>query len=278
MSTVNFPTTVDELRTELLKAGDDPATVASMKKAELRDRLVKLTTEKIDFDLESLQSETSPAETLEGTIGVTYGSPEWQTYVLGQLNENEQWEGMPRVNGLNRLASLLLGDIVSSKASEIIVSHGETQSVIINYEIQIEWKLNTPVGFGNMGYTPQIRVFGGVANCDQDGTIYGKYFSSTCETKAMGRALKKALGISVLSAEELMGGGTEELPKSKPTANITVPLQSVIKAKVEALKLNLKTIIAEFNNGKYKELSEFNMEEGRELFAHINSYQQTKKV
>ena len=276
MTTVNFPTTVDELRTALLEAGDDPATVAAMKKGELKERFIKLTTEEINFELESL-NEASPVETLEGAIGVIYGSPEWQTFVLGQLNENEQWEGMPRVNGMNRLASLLLGDIIYSKASEIIVSNGEIQTVIINYEIRIEWKLNTPVGFGNMGYTPQIRVFGGVANCDQDGTIYGKHFSSTCETKAMGRALKKALGISVLSAEELMGGGTEELPKSKPTANITVPLQSVIKAKAEALKLDLNVVITEFNHGKYKQLSEFNMEEGRDLFAHINSYQQTKK-
>ena len=49
MTTVNFPTTVDELRTALLEAGDDPATVAAMKKGELKERFIKLTTEEINF-------------------------------------------------------------------------------------------------------------------------------------------------------------------------------------------------------------------------------------
>lgn len=277
MSTVNLPTTVDEIRTELLKAGDDPATVASMKKAELRDRLIKITTEKIDFDLESLQSETSPAETLEGAIGVTYGSPAWHSYIMGLFNPDELMDGYPKVNGLARVAGLVLGDIISSKATQVFVTHGEARAVTVNYEVQIEWKLNTPVGFGNMGHSPQIRVFGGLSCCTEDlSNVFGRHPSAVAESKAFGRALRKALSLNIIAAEEMLSS-EDSSPKAKASASITKPLQDVIKAKSDALDLNLKEVITKWVGGA-KELSMFTVQEGRDFFEHLNTFQQTKKI
>lgn len=277
-TTVNFPTTVDELRTALLEAGDDPATVAAMKKAELRDRLVKLTTERIDFDLEALNSETSDeVQTLEGAIGVSYGSAGWHNYVMGLFNPDELMDGYPKVNGLSRVANLVLGDIISSKATDVIVAPGDTRSVTVNYEVQIEWKLNTPVGFGNMNNLSQVRVFGGVSCCSEDlSSPFGRHPAAVAESKALGRALRKALSLNIIAAEEMASGSDESAPKAKPTSPITKPLQDVIKVKANALNLNLEKVIVEWTGSK-RELSDFTVQEGRDFFEHINSFQQTKK-
>lgn len=271
---VNFPTTVDELRTALLNAGESPEAVASMRKGELKERLIQLSTEKLEFQLESLNEMDDEPETLSKAIGIEYGSREWNEYIVGMLDESEQIDGYPKVNGLARLVNIL-GDVISSKPVNVIVTHGDVRSVTVNYEIQIEWKLNTPVGFGNMMYTPQIRTFGAAADCNEDlGNTFLKHPAAIAETKAYGRALRKALGLTVIAAEEMLSGSSEDIPKARATASITTALQSSIKAKASTLKLDLKEVMAK--GGFDDELSSCTMEDGRAIFTLLNSYQQSK--
>ena len=274
--TINFPTTVDGLRTALLEAGDDPATVAAMKKGELKERLLELTREDLDLQLEAIEDDSPPVETLERAIGIKYGyNKEWNDYIIGMLDESEVFDGYPKVNGLARLVDIL-GDVISSKATHVLVSHGEARSVTVNYEIQIEWKLNTPVGFGNLNFTPQIRTFGGVADAEHDpGDIYSKHPAALAETKAYGRALKRALALTTVTLEE-MQTSTEGPVKAKDSAVITGPLKSVIKAKALGLNLDLDTVIKEWNNGELIDLEKLTVLDGRDLFTYINKYQQGK--
>lgn len=269
--TINFPTTVDQLRSALIDMGQDPSEVAAMRKGELRERLIKLSEERLEFQLEAFDQDKEEPKTLEKAIGIEYGSKEWNNYIIGMLDESEHIDGYPKVNGLARLVNIL-GDVVSSKPTQVIVSQGENKSVTVNYELAIEWKLNTPVGFGNLGYTPQLRVFGGCADCTEDlNNTFLKHPAAIAETKAYGRALRKALGLTVIAAEEI---GNEEIVKNKTSAKITTPLKSVINAKITALGLNIKDIIKEWNKGEYIELDELTIEDGRELFTFINQYQQ----
>lgn len=270
--TINFPTTVDQLRTALLDMGQDPSEVAAMKKGELRERLIKLSEERLEFQLEAFDEDQEEPKTLEKAIGIEYGSKKWNNYIIGMLDESEHVDGYPKVNGLARLVNIL-GDVVSSKPSQVIVTHGENRSVTVNYELIIEWKLNTPVGFGNLGYTPQTRVFGGCADCTEDpNNTFLKHPAAIAETKAYGRALRKALGLTVIAAEEMLSGSSEEIPKAKASSMITVPLQAAIKAKADALNLNLKDVMAK--GGYDQDLPSCTMEEGRAIFTLINSYQQ----
>lgn len=269
--TINFPTTVDQLRTALLDMGQDPSEVAAMKKGELRERLIKLSEERLEFQLEAFDEDNEEPKTLEKAIGIEYGSKAWNNYIIGMLDESEHVDGYPKVNGLARLVNIL-GDVVSSKPSQVIVTHGENRSVTVNYELVIEWKLNTPVGFGNLGYTPQVRVFGGCADCTEDpNNTFLKHPAAIAETKAYGRALRKALGLTVIAAEEI----GEDIQKNKSSsAMITVPLKNVISAKISALGLNIETVIKEWNKDEYVELDKLTIEEGRDLFTFINQYQQ----
>lgn len=271
-----IPTTVDDMRTELIKFGEDEAAVAAMKKGDLRSKLMewynKRTDEDMSFAMENLEDEDS--QTLEGAIGVKYASPEWNDYVMGLFQKEELIDGYPRVHGLARLTSLLLGDIISSKATHVIVTHGENKSVTVNYELQIDWKLDNPIGFGNIKFSPQVRVFGGVACCEQDlSSNFYKHPAAIAETKSYGRALRKALAITVICVEEMLSGdlGDDGVAVPKGGSKITPALKSVITAKCKALQINLN----EATKLRYnKSIESLTMDEARDMFEYININQQ----
>lgn len=274
---------VDELRTALLDMGLSPDLVAASDKKTLQSLLVQELAKEEKFDLdpiswgpsdlagESKMSVSSGVSTLEEAIGVKYASPEWQQYVMGLFNPEELVDGCPKCNGLRRVASVVLGDIVESSAKTIAVLSGDGgRSVTIGYEILIDWKLNRPVGFfGKDNFCPtEFRRFGGVADCSEDATVFGKHPAATAESKAESRALRKALALNVVTAEEKVTGADEELPRAKNNSNITNPLKEVIKAKAKAFNLDLNESLAEFKKDA-KSLDDLTMDQGRAFFDFI---------
>lgn len=270
-----IPTTVDNMRAELLKLGEPEDIVASMKKNDLKTKLLELynkrTDEDMSFSMEKLEEDNS--QTLEGAVGVKYASPEWSNYVMGLFQPDELMDGYPKVNGLRRVANLVLGDIIFSGPVNTLISHGEVKSIVVNYEIHVEWKLNIPVGFGNLGFTPQVRKFGALADCQENSsTMFGRHPAATADSKSESRALRKALALNVIAAEEVLTGAADEMPSTKGAAKITSALRSVIVAKCSSLKINLIEILSD--RGYKPNIEDLTMEEGRDLFTYINSFQQ----
>lgn len=269
---------VDELRTALLDMGESEAAVAAMKKSELQARYNQLSnTMDFDFVAETNQQQ-KPAECLQDMLP-KYGTPEWQTYVLSQFQEDELVDGCPKCNGMRRIAQLVLGDIIESKATQVFVTGGEQRAVTVCYEITFDWKLNRVVAFGNLVSSGEYRVFGGLADCVEDSTIYGRHPAATAESKAEARALRKALALNVVTAEEKISGQDDEMPKVKDSAKITSALTNVLVAKITALKLDVNEVLQKFNkenSTKATVIPALSMEEGRKMLALLNTYQQAK--
>ena len=268
---------VDELRTALLDMGLSPDLVAASDKKTLQSLLTQelAKEEKFDLDPTSWESdskdENKVVSTLEEAIGVKYASPEWQQYIMGLFNPEELVDGCPKCNGLRRVANVVLGDILESSARTIAVLPSDGgRSVTIGYEILIDWKLNRPVGFfGKDSFSHvEYRRFGGVADCSEDNTVFGKHPAATAESKAESRALRKALALNVVTAEEKVTGADEELPKAGSKSNITGPLKEVIKAKAKAFNLDLNDSLKEFKKDATS-LDELTMDQGRAFFDFI---------
>lgn len=293
---MDIPKTVDELRTALLKAGANVEKVASSGKKQLQDMYVQLITSskpvvplEETFDIQYAEvseygqdnEDTSP-ETL-GDVVPTYGSKDWQSYVLSQIAPDEQMDGFPRCFGLRRVAQLLLGEIISSKVAQLSVipqlsaNDVPTRAVTVSYEITFDWKMSTPLFVGGDSVINQdYRTFGGMADCVEDiNTPYGKHPAASAETKAESRALKKALCINVLSAEEKVSGYDETVNSSPSNSKITSQLVAFIEAKISALKLDLASVMKEFGTSK-DVLKEIPLEEGVKLFSYINGLQNKK--
>lgn len=265
---------VDQLRQALIDLGVEEAEVAKMTKPQLITSYEKLsvvsTDDEFDFNTES-SGASEPVSSLQEAIGVRYGSPEWTQYVLGQLNQDEHVDGYPKCSGLRRVAPMILGPIISSKASFVHVSHSEPRSVTVNYEVVFDWALDTIVGFGNLEQRGDLRTFGGLADCVESNNTYGVHPAATAETKAESRALRKALAINVITAEEITSGQRDDPPK-KTDDRINNPLKQVIQAKAKQLGLDLGELCKKA--GIDKIIDEITMGEGRKLIALINSAQQ----
>jgi len=121
---------------------------------------------------------------------------EWIGYVMAHFKSNELIDGNPICAGLRRVAELLLGDIVESGPEQIYPatdSNGPGRATVV-FKVVFNWM--------NEG---TLRVFKEVADVWHGNTddLFCAHPVATASTRAEGRALRKALKLRCLAAEEL---------------------------------------------------------------------------
>jgi hypothetical protein len=268
--------TVGELRSALLDMGESEETVASLKKAQLVELYDKKSQGDETFSIAFEEDDDEPSTLTIGEALPEYGSKAWQSYIMGLLEPNEQIDGYPRCFGLRRIAQKLLGPIISSRVNVLsVIPTADSRAVTISYEVTFDWQLNTPMVVGAM-VPPDYRVFGGVADCiENPDSVFGRHPAASAETKAESRALKKALCLNVLSAEEKTSGYDESIKEESPRKVLDEnhPLVTCLRAKSEMLKVNLDDLIKE--QGLSGPLESLSVQNARDLFIKLNSYQQS---
>lgn len=205
-------------------------------------------------------------------------SPEWQDFIMSKFLPEEMDNGNPKVAGLRRLAQSYLGEIVFSAPVQVFPSttiDGCGRATVI-YQVKILWKLGIPEYFSANNCDLVEKVFGGVGE-GWEGNIKGEIFQrhpvTIAETRAEGRALRKALNLrNVLAAEEL---GSSEL---SPEAEIKVVTeyneqdlassaqQSFIKTMCNRLKVDVDKVCPN--------LSKITKQDALALNKKLTEYQQ----
>ena len=127
----------------------------------------------------------------------SYGSKEWHEYVMAQFEDGELIDGNPTCAGLRRVAEELLGDIVISGPCQVFPStdgNGPGRATVV-FEVVFE----------NWRGSRETRVYKEVADVWHGNTddLFCAHPVATASTRAEGRALRKALKIRCLAAEEL---------------------------------------------------------------------------
>jgi hypothetical protein len=139
---------------------------------------------------------------------IAYGSPHWSEHVFAQFTDDELISGNPTVGGLRRVAELLLGAITFSGPTDFKVHYPENPQEIgrasVVYSVHIAWGADNP--WMDINADMPIRIFSAIAGSYLGNTddIYSVYPEAIAETRAEGRALRKALGLkNAVSHEEL---------------------------------------------------------------------------
>ncbi len=206
------------------------------------------------------QEEKIDGELKEENV-ITQNSPEWNDYVLTKLAPFEFVDGKPKVDGLRRVARLLLGKLIRSKPINTIVTDFSTT---VMYEVAF------------MDENSDILEFGGCADVNDSNCqgIYARYRAAVAETRAEGRALRKALGIRVVCAEEV---NPELAVPNEDIANATQ--LAVIKNLCNQMKINVDKfgkMLAQVTGKKYDTLETISYDLAIECIQRLNQYQSSK--
>jgi len=203
-------------------------------------------------------------------------SPEWNDWVMSLFEEDELFDGRPVCNGLRRVATLVLGPILVSKPSEVfppLTGDELGRSTVV-------WELVFESG----------HVFGDVADCWEGNTddAFCVFSTATASTRAEGRALRKALGLKTVSAEEMTSKNTASVAKEisnkrsssstegeyDNSGRMTDPQANFIDVKAKQLDVN----VAEF----FKVVFDLNVNrkidkrQASEAIEKLNEYQGDK--
>lgn len=184
-------------------------------------------------------------------------SPEWTDYVLSLLTKSELVKDRPRADGLVRICKKLMGDI----DFDLDVHHVGPDYAAVTCNAQL-------AGGGS---------FHGSAECSVNNTDepYSKYPLATAETRAIGRAAKRVLGLSnVLTAEETSRVAELTIPdcnEDRTEGSITDTQIKFIERMCKKLNVDVRKAVVEIT-GDHKSIGELSHAEALQVNSVLDGY------
>ena len=232
------------------------------------------------FDVENIEEEEETKE-VETTMPA-YGSQEWNDYVMDKFDRKDLIDGNPTCAGLRRVAEDVLGDIVSSRPSQVFPStdeNGPGRATVV-FEVVINWM--------NSG---ELRTYADVADVWHGNTddLFCAHPVATASTRAEGRALRKALKIRCLAAEELTRKkDVESIVRETVSVNkavdgewkeegaISGPQVKFIDSKCKQLGIDVIKFI-NMGTEQYNSIEDIKKKTASKMLSTLNEYQTKNK-
>ena len=220
-----------------------------------------------------------------------YYDPGWHDFIMSQFEDEELIDGKyPNVNALRRMVEKWLGPIVSSGPIETQATMDPNVSgkAVVTYEVVIEWRLDARYeGSINLN-DPDIfpnKIFRSVASSHINNTddVYVFFPESIAETRAEGRALRRALRLGVVCSDELTSKDPVEIVRQQQEMATTTgewDADDLIKDQqintiimlCERLKIDLNKFI---NSGsqQYDKINDVSRQAAAGMLKRLNQYQ-----
>jgi hypothetical protein len=164
---------------------------------------------------------------------------EWTDYVLGLLSDDEKIAGNPTTDGLRRVFEIALNCLVVNASTNVVQSpapENEKRATVVH---TIDYVLkNVPSDeseFKHRSVSGSADVYWG--NCDK---IYRNHPVAVAETRAEGRALRRALRLRKVVAAEEIAKDMEDHPDQNSVSKISHNQINFVD--VMAQRLNISVI------------------------------------
>ena len=170
---------------------------------------------------------------------------EWTDYVLGLLSEDEKIAGNPTTDGLRRIFEIAMNCRVlvsSSNVAQAPDPNNEKRATVVH---TVVYHLNgTPTDASHLN---TITVDGAAdvywGNCDK---VYRNHPVAVAETRAEGRALRRALKLRKVVAAEELAKDIEDNPDNNSVSKISH--QQINFIDIMAQRLNISVVKLFKNN------------------------------
>ena len=213
-------------------------------------------------------------EIAEETINVTPNDLGWTDYVLELLSEDEKIKGNPTTDGLRRIFEIAMNCVVVDSTSEVCQSpdpnNGQRATVVHSLTYVLK----------DCGSDPLIntRTVNGAAdvywgNCDK---IYRNHPVAVAETRAEGRALRRALKLRKVVAAEEIADEVEDLD-GNTVSNISTNQINFIDVLAKRLNINVYKMLENLDIA-FDNVYNIKHEQAVGLIRELNSYQQNTEA
>jgi hypothetical protein len=199
---------------------------------------------------------------------------EWTDYVLSLLSEDEKISGNPTTDGLRRIFELALNCTVITTNSQIVQTpspENEKRATAIYCITYILNDRTDPTNALNDG----LRTIEGAAdvywgNCDK---IYRNHPVAVAETRAEGRALRRALRLRKVVAAEELAKEIEDHPDENSVSKISNNQINFIDVMSQRLNINVLKLL-EQNGLSVKNVYDLSHEDAVAVIRLLSKFQQ----
>ncbi len=203
---------------------------------------------------------------------VTPNDLEWNDYVLGLLSDDEKIDGNPTTDGLRRIFEIALNCRLIRSQSKVAQSpdiSNEKRATVVH---SITYHLND--ANADIPDLNTITVDGAAdvywGNCDK---VYRNHPVAVAETRAEGRALRRALKLrKVVAAEELANSIEDDITGDSVSkiSNNQINFIDVMSKRLNINPINLLSNMNLPNN-----VRSLMHEDGVSIIRELSKYQQT---
>lgn len=194
---------------------------------------------------------------------------EWTDHVLSFLTEDEKIMGNPTTDGLRRIFEKVMDCQILESDSKVVQSPSRENEMRATVEFAITFK---PNWVGNeLNETRRVTGAADVywGNCDK---VFRNHPVAVAETRAEGRALRRALRLRKVVAAEEIAEEIEDHPDGSNINKITSNQINFIDVLAKRLDINPVKCFDEM--GLANNLYELDHDNGVSIIRKLSSYQQ----
>jgi hypothetical protein len=268
--------TVADLRDSLVQGGVSEDLFKDLNKKELV-KLHKAETLLDDVDLDEDFEEVEDVVFQQDYNAVIdseapdYNSTEWSDYVMTKFARNELIDGNPVCAGLRRVAELMLGSIIESGPEQVFPSTDSNKPgrATVVYKVVFDWM--------NTGFLKTYKEVADVWHGNTD-DLFCAHPAATASTRAEGRALRKALKIRALAAEELAKKDIVGIVQAttadwNPEDTISNQQVTFINNKCKQLDIDVRKFV-NMGSAQYESINDVTRNTAQKMLRQLNDYQQ----
>jgi hypothetical protein len=212
----------------------------------------------------------------EDVVTPTPNDIEWTDYVLGLLSEDEKISGNPTTDGLRRIFEIALNCTVVESMSSVVQTpeiSNEKRATVVH---TIGYRLNDG---GNHESVLNKKVVSGAAdvywgNCDK---IFRNHPVAVAETRAEGRALRRALKLRKVVAAEEIAKDIEDHPDHDTVTKITNNQLNFMDVLGKRLNINLAKLLENLDINK-DNMYNIEYNDAVNIIKTLNEYQQQNSI
>lgn len=196
---------------------------------------------------------------------------EWTDYVLSQLSDDEKIAGNPTTDGLRRIFEKVINCTVIHIGTDVVQAPSPENEKRATVVYRIDYVLNdasTPEAIKHRSVTGAADVYWG--NCDK---VYRNHPVAVAETRAEGRALRRALRLRKVVAAEELAKEIEDTPDENSVNSISANQINFIDVMAKRLNINVASIIKKLDI-KHSDIDNISHDQAVILIKELSKLQQ----